>query len=383
MHLNEYAEGTTPLDMTELDEFRSLLASAADLSIPHSREVRYRSHNIVLRHQRFHYLEWGDPGAQPVVLLHGGHQSAHSWDLVSLHLADRYRVLALDQRGHGDSEWARDGDYCNYTMSLDARAFIETLGLDRPLVMGHSMGGRNSMLMEKHAPGLMRALVIVDVGPETAEPGRRAIGKFIKANEVFDDLEHFVENVRKYDPYRPREHIERTVRYNMLERADGKYISKCDYRRWRGEIGTVDTSRDDVSLDEAARFDLLGKSARLSDDFEPSQVIVTGWWSGRPVDAKGVSVLVEVVGENGRILGHDVYPGAAPFLTAPASTGDGFIRDLYLPLSTEPAEDEQLEVRLTAFREDAVLVLDPLGTTMLDSRGKVAIGEWRFAVERN
>ena len=104
MHLNEFAADTAALDMTTFDEFGSLLDSAADLEIPHSREVRYVSRNVVVNHLRLHLLEWGDPGSPPVILLHGGNQSAHSWDLVSLHLADRYHVLALDQRGHGDSE---------------------------------------------------------------------------------------------------------------------------------------------------------------------------------------------------------------------------------------------------------------------------------------
>ena len=85
----------------------------------------------MLRQLRFHFLDWGAADAPPIVLLHGGHQSAHSWDLVSLHLAQRYRVLALDQRGHGDSEWARDVAYSNHEMSLDAEAFIGALGLQR------------------------------------------------------------------------------------------------------------------------------------------------------------------------------------------------------------------------------------------------------------
>ena len=129
MYLNRFADTTEPLDMTETEEFRLLLASAADLGISHAPEVPYRSCNIVLRQMRFHYLEWGAADAPPIVLLHGGHQSAHSWDLVSLHLAQRYRVLALDQRGHGDSEWARDVSYANHEMSLDAETFIGALGL--------------------------------------------------------------------------------------------------------------------------------------------------------------------------------------------------------------------------------------------------------------
>ena len=256
MYLNVFAQGSQPLDMTATDEFRSLLASAADLGIPHAPDVPYRSCNIVLRQMRFHFLEWGHPGAPPIVLLHGGHQSAHSWDLVSLHLAQRYRVLALDQRGHGDSEWARDVTYSNHEMSLDAEAFIAAMGLQRPVLMGHSMGGRNTMLLTRRNQALLRAAVIVDVGPELSEKGRAAIAGFVQGNQEFDDLEHFVRNVRQYDPYRSREHIERTVKYNMLERADGKYVSKCDSNPRRLNIARGSGPLENITLDDATAFDL-------------------------------------------------------------------------------------------------------------------------------
>jgi pimeloyl-ACP methyl ester carboxylesterase len=256
MYLNIFAHGSAPLDMTDTDEFRSLLASAADLGIPHARDVPYRSCNIVLRQMRFHFLEWGRAEAPPIVLLHGGHQSAHSWDLVSLHLAERYRVLALDQRGHGDSEWVRDVTYSNHEMSLDAEAFIAAMGLRRPVLIGHSMGGRNSMLLMRRNQALLRAAVIVDVGPELSERGRVAIAGFVQENQEFDDLEHFVSNVRKYDPYRSREHIERTVKYNMLQRADGKFVSKCDSNPRRLGIVRGSGPLENITLEDAGRLDL-------------------------------------------------------------------------------------------------------------------------------
>ena len=256
MYLNIFAQGTEPLDMTGTDEFRSLLASATDLGIPHRSDIAYRSRNIVLRQQRFHFLEWGAPEAPAILLLHGGHQSAHSWDLVSLHLARQYRVLALDQRGHGDSEWSRDVSYGNHEMSLDAEAFIQAMGLRRPLVMGHSMGGRNAMLMTKRDPSWLRALAVVDIGPELSGRGREVILGFVNANEEFDNLDHFVANVRKYDPYRSREHIERTVKYNMLERADGKYVSKCDSNPRRLGVVRGQGPLENITLEEAGAFDL-------------------------------------------------------------------------------------------------------------------------------
>ncbi|MBN8927376.1 MAG: hypothetical protein BGO51_18455 [Rhodospirillales bacterium 69-11] len=255
MYLNTFAAGTDPHDMTATDEFRSLLTSAGELGIPHRPDIRYRSANVVLRQMRFHYLDWGAPDAPPVVLLHGGHQSAHSWDLVSLHLAQTYRVLALDQRGHGDSEWARDVEYSNHTMSLDAEAFITTIGLQRPVLIGHSMGGRNAMLLAHRASALLRGLVIVDVGPELSDKGRQAIAGFVRANQEFDDLEHFVQSVRQYDPYRPREHIERTVKYNMLQRADGKFVSKCDATPRRLGLTHGRSLQDNLTLDDLRALD--------------------------------------------------------------------------------------------------------------------------------
>jgi pimeloyl-ACP methyl ester carboxylesterase len=256
MFLNTFAATTQPLDMTNTDEFRSLLSSAADLGIPHTPTVAYQSRNIVLRQLRFQYLEWGNPESPPIVLLHGGHQSAHSWDLVSLHLAQNYRVFALDQRGHGDSEWPRDAEYTNDAMSHDAEAFIDALGLRRPILIGHSMGGRNALLLTRRDPSRLRALVVVDVGPELSDRGRTVIAGFVQANQEFDNLEHFVENVRRYDPYRSLEHVERTVKYNMLQRADGKFVSKCDATPRRLGLVRGQGPLENITLDDTREFHL-------------------------------------------------------------------------------------------------------------------------------
>jgi esterase len=228
--LNEFALDLTPRDMTASPEFASLLQSAADLGIPHDPGVRYLSRQTVVRGQRFHFSEWGADGAPEIVLLHGGNQSGHSWDLVSLHLSDRYHVFALDQRGHGDSEWSRDLDYTSDAMAADAIAFMQWLKLDRPVVFGHSMGARVTLTLALAAPDLPRALVVVDAGPELSEEGTKIIGNFVQHNVEFDDLDVFLDNVAKYDTFRSREHIARTVKYNMLQRADGKYVSKVDHR---------------------------------------------------------------------------------------------------------------------------------------------------------
>jgi len=234
MFFNEFAQTLAPLDMVPSSEFTSLLESASDLGIPHRPDVTYRSCQTVARGARFHFLEWGDPDAPDVLLLHGGNQSAHSWDLVSLYLADRFHVLALDQRGHGDSEWSRESDYSLEARAADALAFLDDQGVRTPIVVGHSMGGMVTMRLALNAPGAALALVLVDVGPELSPQGVRTVHDFVVHNVEFDDLDEFLNRVTAYDRYRSREHIARTMKYNVLQRADGKYVSKADHRQLPG-----------------------------------------------------------------------------------------------------------------------------------------------------
>jgi len=135
-------------------------------------------------------------------------------------------------------------------------AFLDAMGLEQPVLIGHSMGGRNSLLLTKQNPSRLRALVIVDVGPELSDRGRAAIAGFVQENQEFEDLEHFVANVRKYDPYRPREHIERTVKYNMLRRADGKFVSKCDSNPRRLGVVRGQGPLENITLEDAGSFHL-------------------------------------------------------------------------------------------------------------------------------
>ena len=245
MYQNEFAADLSPHEMTGTDEFQSLCQSAADLGLAHNRDIHYRSRQTVVRRLRFHFTEWGQVGAPPILLLHGTNQSSHSWDLVSLALATSYHVFALDQRGHGDSEWSRELDYSTMAMAEDAIAFARDRKLKRPIVIGHSMGGRVALLAALREPDLARALVLVDSGPEMNTSGGRTIRNFIRNNREFDNIDQFIDNVVAYDPYRKREHIERTVKYNMFQRADGKYVSKNDHRRLadsRTAIGLDDVS---------------------------------------------------------------------------------------------------------------------------------------------
>lgn len=300
MYLNEFADGLSARDMTGSGEFTSLLQSAADLGIAHDRSVRYHSRHTVVRGQRFHFLEWGDPALPPIVLLHGGNQSSHSWDLVSLHLAEHHHVYALDQRGHGDSEWNRELDYSIDAMVADVEAFIADQGIVDPVIFGHSMGGRVTLSLHLRRPDIARALVIVDMGPEISPEGAATIQNFVVRNIEFEDLDEFLDNVERYDPFRTRAHIERTVKYNVLRRVDGRYVSKVDHRR-------IPVPNRDLTLEDMRTIDvpvLLLRGAQ-SNILEPDA-------AERFADALPQGRLVTVPN-----CGHNVHSGnTADFLAA-------------------------------------------------------------------
>jgi esterase len=123
---------------------------------------------VVLRGQRFHYVEWGQPAGPAVVVLHGVTGHARTWDDEARLLGARYRVLALDQRGHGDTDPAADGDYSDAALLADLVAFVDTLALPRLSLVALSLGGRVAINFAGSHPGRVERLVVVDIGPEIA-----------------------------------------------------------------------------------------------------------------------------------------------------------------------------------------------------------------------
>lgn len=108
-----------------------------------------QSHTIDLPAGRFHYLSWGAERTErpSALLLHGITSTALSWVRVGPALADRYRVYALDMRGHGDSIKPARGAYNLRHSADDAIAFVKALGLEKPVLIGHSWGGATAMMM--------------------------------------------------------------------------------------------------------------------------------------------------------------------------------------------------------------------------------------------
>jgi pimeloyl-ACP methyl ester carboxylesterase len=184
---------------------------------------------------RFHYVAWGQAAAPPVLCLHGITQTGHSWDEVAEDLGRDFRVLCLDQRGHGDSAWAPDGDYRRETQAADVAAIVEALNLPPFVLMGMSMGGINSITFTARHPERVKALVIVDVSPEIQTRGVENIRNFIQAKDELDSFEEFVQRAHRFNPRRSLENIRSRLSHNLKQLPNGKWTWKYDKSLRSGE----------------------------------------------------------------------------------------------------------------------------------------------------
>ncbi len=180
-----------------------------------------------------HYAEWGLPTSPPMVLLHGFMAHARTWDLFAADLCRDYRVLAVDQRGHGDSGRAPDGAYGTEYYVGDLERFVDALGLRSFVLVGMSMGGRNSMVYASRHPDRVERLVIVDIAPEAPPPFAPRPGA-PEDPGVFDRPEQVADFLRGQDPYPPEDYRKAVARHSVRQRPDGRYEWKWDPALRRG-----------------------------------------------------------------------------------------------------------------------------------------------------
>ena len=160
-------------------------------------------------------------------MIHGGAQTAHSWDEVAPELATDHHVLAIDQRGHGDSEWARDGRYRRDDFVADIRAFLDDRRWPQATLMGLSLGGLNSIAFTARHGDRVRGLVVVDVAPTVSRAGGEAIRSHVAVRD-FATFEEAVERALAFNPRRTRANIEERLRHALRQTADGRWTYKYD-----------------------------------------------------------------------------------------------------------------------------------------------------------
>ncbi len=206
----------------------TLYEAARELGVPFTSEFEPSQNKFETPELALNYLEWGSPDSPTVVLLHGFAQTAHSWDFVSLSLADRYHVVSVDARGHGDSDWAENAAYSTADHRRDVRALVKHLNSSPLTLIGLSMGGGTAYSSAAESPDDFRAVVIVDTGPVGNPAGRDRIRNFARLPDELDTLDEFVKRIHAYVPDRPIEQVRTTVVYNVRQNDAGKWTWKYD-----------------------------------------------------------------------------------------------------------------------------------------------------------
>lgn len=188
---------------------------------------------------RIHWLEWGPAGARPFILLHGIARSARSFGHLAPRLAARYRVIAPDLRGHGDSDWDSAGAYLVEDYVSDIEALIGRLGLCEAVVWGNSTGGRVAQVLAGTRPDLVAAAIVEDVGPERpGEISERRARRMAREEGGWASVDELVRQLRKDYPRTPEPVLHALARNGSRPRADGRIEWKRDPAIGRGFVPT-------------------------------------------------------------------------------------------------------------------------------------------------
>src|SRR5579872_7153616 len=238
------------------EEYREHLATTAiRAGFSFDGVVLPESHEVTVGGMRLHYLDWGNRHLPPMVFLHGGALTAHTWDLCCLALRDEYHCVALDQRGHGDSDWAHDSDYSIGAALADTTGLVDHLGLDKFILVGMSLGAINSLAFAVAHPERLSHLVIIDAGPEMRRPGSSRIRDFVNSVQETVTVEAIIEKALKFNPRRDPTILRRSLMHNLRRQPDGTWRWKYDTRRFQ---------RLDMEAHQAARAALADGLGRIT-----------------------------------------------------------------------------------------------------------------------
>jgi len=245
--------------LTCLAALTALAATRAGQDAP---AAAFEDRFVTVEGRRVHYLEWGSPDARPFVMLHGIGRSAHSYDHIAAALQADFRVIAMDLRGHGDSDWHPQAAYLVEDYVADLERLVEALGLRDVLLTGSSTGGRVAQVYAGLHPGRVAKLVVEDVGPERPENIASGFGRRAQVDsEGWASEEELLATLRR-GPTRVTEAQHRNwIRHETRRRDDGRLVWKYDPDVTRGFVPTE--LWDYVERIQAPTIYLLGANSRI------------------------------------------------------------------------------------------------------------------------
>jgi len=184
---------------------------------------------VLVGGRRFHYLEWGDGDGPVLVLLHGIGDDAHVWDDFSTPASRCFRIIALDQRGHGESDWAIPPAYGSEDYVADLDGVILALGLCRIILLGHSMGALHATRYAALRPERVVALVHADIEPHPPEWNKKYLTNLYKRLPgEYASIEDYAAELRKNSPYAAAATLLRNASYALTEERNGRLRVRYD-----------------------------------------------------------------------------------------------------------------------------------------------------------
>ncbi|AEA60171.1 alpha/beta fold hydrolase [Burkholderia gladioli] len=207
---------------------------------------------------KLRFVEWGDPDAAPVVMLHGLRSYAHTWEPVAAALTDRYRVIALDQRGRGASDWDPARHYYASAYVRDLAVLVDTLALARFALVGHSMGGTNAFVYASEHPARLVGLAIEDMGPGASvgsQGSARIKRELLDTPDAFPSWSDARAFWRRQRPNISDEALESRVVHSLKETEDGRVV-------WRHDAAGIAAAR--LAATPAQLVDLWPHVERVS-----------------------------------------------------------------------------------------------------------------------
>ena len=281
-----------------------------------------KSERVMINGLQLHYLDWGNAAAAPLVSVHGYTGSADAFNGFARHFRDRFHIVALDVRGHGESAWSPSGAYTYRDQAGDLAAFADRLGLGQFILLGTSMGGIIAMTYAMEHGERLRALVLNDIGPEVEHGSQRITQMVGSRPDEFATLDDAMAYRRAASPLIAGRSAadQRELALGVLrQRPDGEWGWKMDpaYIRQRVERGAP------------VRPNLWSTLARLAC---PTLVV---WGTDSDVLSEAQARRMVETLPKGELL---AIPGVghAPSLVEPASLAslEGFLTGVLAPAGT-------------------------------------------------
>ena len=210
------------------------------------------SHIYFSQRLRLHYVDWGNEGAPPMLLVHGGRDHCRNWDWVAHEFKADYHVIAPDLRGHGDSQWLIGGGYATIDYVYDITQLVRQTGIENIVVIGHSMGGSVSLAYAGLHPERIRKLISIEgmgpspAGADDATPGHeRLLGWMENLRQLsaripkrYPTLEDAFQRMQKANPHLTEEQARHLTIHGSNQNEDGTYSWKFDnYMRAWSPVG--------------------------------------------------------------------------------------------------------------------------------------------------